>query len=459
MHNSTTTVAAVSTPPGKGGVALIRISGCDAFAVADRVFYPKNGRPLSEHMPNMQTYGDIFFDGEPIDDGMATRFAAPHSYTGEDTVEITCHGGVLVTATVLKAVLAAGALLADPGEFTERAFVNGKLTLTDAEGVGQLLDAATVAGLRLSRASARAGLSEKIGDIRRSLVDLMSSIYARIDYPDEDLGEFSDGETAERLKHIRAQVCRLIGTYRTGHAVAEGIRTVICGKPNAGKSSLYNALLGETAAIVTDIAGTTRDTLTARAAVGPVLLHLTDTAGLRETDDPVEKMGVARAREKLAAAELILCVFDLSRPADAEDADLVRYVATLPAKKIAVLNKSDLPVRFHTDGLAENFSAVVTVSAEKGDTEALTDCIRAMFTDGEISLGEDAVVTTARQEATLLRARDFMDTALAAYGAGMAADAASSDLELAIGALSETDGRQVSEDIVADIFSKFCVGK
>ena len=307
MRNLNTTIVAISTPPGKGGVAVIRLSGEDAFAIADRVFLPRFGTtPFSERRARESVFGDVLYDGEKIDDGLAVRFVAPHSFTGEDTVEISCHGGVLVTRSVLEAFLSAGAVLADRGEFTRRAFINGKITLTDAEAIGDLLEAKSLTAVRLASGTSRDKLTRALDDIRYDLISLMSSIYARIDYPDEDLGEFTDNESLTILEGVRAKVEKLLSTYKTGRAIREGVRTVIVGKPNVGKSSLYNAILGEDYAIVTDIEGTTRDVLEHTAPFGKVTLSLLDTAGLRPTDDPVEKIGVSRSKERMEEAELLL---------------------------------------------------------------------------------------------------------------------------------------------------------
>jgi tRNA modification GTPase len=244
MNNLTQVIAAVSTPPGKGGVAIIRMSGYGAFEIAERVFHPISGKSFSEAKARMQVYGHIVSEGEIVDDVLATRFPAQNSYTGEDTVEIGCHGGILVTRCVLEALLRAGARLAEAGEFTRRAFINGRLSLTEAEAISDLLEAQSTEQLKLSGSKARRRLGERISSIRQSLVGLMSSVYARIDYPDEDLGDFTDGELRVSLYNIKEDCESLLASYRTGRAISEGVKTVICGKPNVGKSSLYNLLLG-----------------------------------------------------------------------------------------------------------------------------------------------------------------------------------------------------------------------
>ena len=462
MNNLTQVIAAVSTPPGKGGVAIIRMSGEGAFRIADKVFFPLNKKAFSECEARKQIYGHIIESGEKIDDVLATRFPAPHSYTGEDTVEIACHGGILVTATVLEVLLSAGAVHATAGEFTRRAFINGRMGLTEAEAIADLLEAKSREQIRLSSDTARTKLAGKIAHIRASLVDLMSSIYARIDYPDEDLGDFTDSEVLSRLYIIKEACNGLLATYNTGKAVSEGIKTVICGKPNVGKSSFYNLLAGEDAAIVTDIEGTTRDVLTMTVPLGKIMLKIADTAGIRHTDkiDKVEEIGIEKSRQMIEKSELLFAIFDNSRIFDEEDRLLLEEIKASFAPKIAIINKSDLESKFDKAMLCDGFDYVIELSAKEerglGELSAITD---KLFTDEKIVIGEDAVISSARQHAALKRCLDFVSAAAESLDLGFSQDAASSDIERALGAISELDGRAVSEEIVSDIFSKFCVGK
>ncbi|MBR5011922.1 MAG: tRNA uridine-5-carboxymethylaminomethyl(34) synthesis GTPase MnmE [Clostridia bacterium] len=336
------TIAAISTPRGKGGVALIRISGEEAVTVAGRCFSPKCNKNIHELTPRTAYFGDIIADGAPIDDGMLTVFRAPFSYTGEDMVEISCHGGILVTSRVLEAVFKAGAHPAGAGEFTRRAFVNGKLSLTKAEAVGEILEAKSDTQLKVAAAKRRGTLSRKLEEAASTLTTLVADVYARIDYPDEDLSEIGDDEFAQRANEVCNTLSSLKNTYRAGSAIFEGVNTVICGAPNRGKSSLYNAIAGEDAAIVTEIAGTTRDVLERDLPLGKVMLHLCDTAGIHDTTDTVEQIGVVRARERLSSAELIIAVFDGSKELGNEDKELIASLESEGAPKIAVLNKCDL---------------------------------------------------------------------------------------------------------------------
>jgi tRNA modification GTPase len=336
------TIAALATPPGKGGVALLRISGKDAFSVADRIFRPMGGKGASECPPRRAVWGDILYEGEPIDDGILTLFPAPHSYTGEDTAEISCHGGVLLAQKVLEAALLGGARMAEAGEFTRRALISGRISLSDAEAIGGLWDAKSDGELRLYRRQSRDRLSRALEELYSGLLALVGSMAAVIDYPDEDLAELSPAEVEAGVLGVLAKAERLISTYSTGHAVSEGIATVLCGRANVGKSSLYNALLGQDAAIVTEYEGTTRDVLSASASLGRVRLRLKDTAGIRETDDPVEKIGVRRSREAVEEAEWILAIFDASRPLSEEDVALAHSLRSARGLKVAVFNKTDL---------------------------------------------------------------------------------------------------------------------
>jgi tRNA modification GTPase len=365
---------------------------------------------------------------------------------------------------VLEAFLKKGARAAEAGEFTKRAFINGRLSLTEAEAIGNLLEAESREQVKLASAPSRKKLGEAIGDIRIDLVSLMSSIYARIDYPDEDLGDYTDGEVREKLLETRKKATRLKDTYKTGKAVREGISTVIVGKPNVGKSSLYNALIGEDRAIVTDIAGTTRDMLSESIPLGRVMLRLSDTAGIRDRKmvDLVESIGIERSEKALAESELIFTIFDLSREFDEEDEKLIEAVSNARGAKIAILNKTDLPKKFDETKLGNIFLHKVTISAKcegVGVGESISDIVNSLFTDEKILIGDGAVISSARQNASLARAIEAMDVALANLDAGFPQDLVSGDIEIALEAISELDGRSVSEEIVADIFSKFCVGK
>lgn len=459
MYKTDTTVAAISTPPGKGGVALIRMSGRDAIEIASRCFVLRSKTPLSELKSRHAAYGDVIFEGAPIDDAIITIFRAPHSYTGEDTVEICCHGGILLTETVLSALFAAGAVQAEAGEFTRRAMLCGRLSLTDAEAIGNLLEAKSRASIRLSSAVARTRLTRELDGLRQSLLDLISSLYAKIDYPEEDLSDMTGEQILSSLAEMLVRADALLSTYRTGRAVAEGIPTVLCGAPNVGKSALYNALCGEDLAIVTEHAGTTRDVLSSTVPLGRVMLRLYDTAGLRDALDPVERIGVDRSRTKMEEAELLLAVFDASRPLSDEEKALLAELNQSAGCVVILLNKSDLG-SFPVPAEFADFSNILPISAKTGaGLDALTALIERLFTDESIRLGEDAVIASARQYAALSRAREALSRAQEAFRMGLYADIASSELEVALSAFAELDGRTVSDEIISEIFRRFCVGK
>ena len=456
MSELTSTIAAISTPPGKGGVAIIRLSGPEAFRIARHVFRPR-GKRQPEEAPRTAIYGDFIEGGTVVDDGLATAFPAPGSYTGEDTVELSCHGGVLITRTILEALFVSGAVPAAPGEFTRRAYLSGRLGLTEAEAIATLLDAKSRAQVRLS--ASRSLLSERIAALYRELLTLVSAEEALIDFPEEDLSEIPEEEFRGRISALSSEISGLCRSYRTGRAVTEGVATAIVGRPNVGKSSLYNLLLGEEAAIVSEVEGTTRDVLERTIPLGRVLLRLSDTAGIRESYDPIEKIGVERARAVMERANLVLAVFDASEPLTEDDRTLILELDAVSAPKIAILNKTDLPERIEREALAAHFPTALSLSAKGGSAEPLVGAIDALFTDGELVIGEDAIVSSARQYAALSRAREAIERARRAMEDTLPTDMVLFELTEALSALGEVDGRTVSEAVVDEIFHHFCVGK
>ena len=457
------TIAAISTPSGKGGVAIIRISGDMAQDIIRKIFFPK-GKKSPTDAPRMAIYGDIRYGDDYIDDGIAIYYKAPFSYTGEDIIEISCHGGTLVTKRVLEAAFMAGATPAGPGEFTERAFINGRLSLTEAEAISDLLEAKSYEQIKLSSLPMREKLKDAVADIRYELVSLLSSVFARIDYPDEDLGDFTDEQTEEKLITVKDRITSLLRTYPTGKAIRDGVYTVIAGKCNVGKSTVYNAILGEDAAIVTDIEGTTRDVLYSTVATGKVLLRLADTAGVRseERADTVEKIGIERSLKAIGEAELVIAVFDGSRTLDADDERLIEIMKDCGATKIALINKSDLEIKLDENKISCVFDKVLKTSAKLNATETasvISGAVDSLFTDDAITTADTAIVSSARHNASLSRALEYVEAAISAIRSGVYADASASEIERALGAISEVDGREVSEAVITDIFSKFCVGK
>lgn len=470
--NTFDTIAAVSTPFGKGGIAVIRVSGNRAIDICSEIFVPHSAKykALRDCPSRYSVYGDIMSCPESqnaerytLDSGLAVVFRAPNSFTGEDTVEISCHGGVLVTQNVLCATFLAGARPASAGEFTRRAFINGKMGLSAAEALGSLLDAKTQEQLALSRSGMNGTLEKKADEIYSDLRNILSSIYANIDYPEEDLAEMSRDEILAAVRSVSDKAKKLSATYRTGRAISEGVRTVICGRTNVGKSSLYNLLIGREAAIVTDIEGTTRDLLSENTSLGKVTLRLCDTAGLREGDsiDRVEQIGIERANREIESAELVFAVFDGSRPTDNDDRKLAEKLKNHTA--IAVINKSDLPQLADEDFINESFEYTVHISANSTNSEQekdkLKNIVESMFIDSSLDTRIDAVVVNARQYAATVGAAEAADRAVEAIANGVPLDACCIDVELAMSNIGMLDGREVEQDIVNTIFSRFCVGK
>ncbi len=463
------TIAAISTPAGKGGVSMIRISGKDALSIAGKIFYPASGRSLSSYPQSRAVYGKIFSyedhdsPAKIIDDGIATVFYAPHSFSGEDTVEISCHGGILITRNVLEAIFSAGAIPAGPGEFTKRAFINGKIALSQAQAVIDTINAENEEQLSLARSHLDGKLSDELTDIAGILTRVLSQCYVLCDYPDEDLSEIGNEEMACILQNCNERLTRLLATYKQGHAVAKGIQTVIVGRPNVGKSSLLNSLLGYDRAIVTDIPGTTRDTVEENMYVGKIMLRLCDTAGIRkrEDSDSVEYIGIGRSIDKLKNAELVIAVFDSSQCLQTEDKDIIEILKNVTSPKIAVLNKSDLNAKTGPSQLDyADFCLIESVCASNGSgVEKLKSDIENLFYSAKIDYSLTPVLSDAWQKASVENALECIARASNALINGTPADIAGLDIERAVAFISESDGKKVSDEIVRGIFASFCVGK
>lgn len=464
MIDAGRTVAAISTPHGRGGVAMIRISGDGTAEVLRRVFVPA-GHTRPEESPRTAVFGKITCGADVIDTGIATYYAAPRSFTGECMAEVTCHGGVLVTKRVLEAVFAAGAAPAGAGEFTRRAFLSGKLTLSEAEGIGLLLDADTDSAMRLASAGARGVLSERLGAIGDGISETLSSLFAVIDYPDEDIDEMGVAEICASLREAAEECRTLAATFRLGRAVTEGIPTVIVGAPNAGKSTLYNALAGEERAIVTDVAGTTRDVLEDRIDIGGAVLRLWDTAGIRDSGDKVEAIGIERALGRLGEAELVLAVYDGTKHVGSAERRIMDEIHTRAAGAavIAIVSKADAGMVLGEDEMSllrERHGDVCAVAAATGEgIDSLRELILTKFGAGEIDMTHDAVIWDASRKAELDLAASLLSEAAEALASGEPEDAVCTTVELALAAIRRTDGRGVSEEVVSGIFSRFCVGK
>ena len=455
------TIAAISTPPGPGAIGILRLSGPRAIEVAQASFRPLNKVPLSQHRPHELVYGDLLDrDGQPIDRVLCTFSRGPVSYTGEDTAEFQCHGSPMVLSLGLEALFSRGARQARAGESTRRAFLNGKLDLAQAEAVGDLLEARSREGARHAAGQLTGALSRRIGGVYSALVDVMAHFHAVLDYPDEDIDPFRMEELSHQLSQQESALRALAGSYRRGQYIRDGVPCAIVGRPNAGKSSLLNALVGFDRAIVTNIPGTTRDTVEERAELGGVTLRLIDTAGLRDSDDPIEQLGVERSRAAMDEAALVLLVVDGTEKPTQEDADLVRTIAEAGKPFILVRSKRDLAGE-HADELEalSQGAPTVSLSARTGEgLEELGQAVAALFPQGsEDKAGE--LITNARQAEAAGRALNCVVRANQALSDGVTPDALLTDVEEALEALGELTGQSVREDVTDRIFSKFCVGK
>lgn len=449
-------IAAIATGRVPCAIGILRLSGPGCAEAAGRVFTLRGGMPLAQ-APNRKLMLGTLRDrqGRVIDEALAVYTRAPHSYTGEDTVELQCHGSPAMLAAGLEALLAAGARQALPGEFTKRAFLNGQLDLTQAEAVIDLIDAETAEAAANAAGQLGGALLRRIDPVYNDLRDLCSHFHAVLDYPDEDIEDFGRDELAQTLRRAAEAVSALLSTYERGKILRQGVRTVLLGRPNAGKSSLFNALAGFDRVIVTEIAGTTRDTVEEPVKVGGVLLRLTDTAGIREAGDRIEAMGVERSKRAAREAQLAIFVCDGSRPLDAEDERAMQAALDAP-EHIAVINKSDLPLCISPKELP--FDTVLTLSAATGEgLDALTREIARRFAADTRCDG--SLLTNPRQFGALSRAQDALARAEQALLAGVTPDAVLTDVELAMQALGEITGRTVREDITNRIFERFCVGK
>lgn len=449
------TIAAIATPAGDGAIGVIRISGEDAVTVADRVFTAFSGKKLCEMEPYNAAYGIISENGNRLDDAVALVFLAPHSYTGENTVEISVHGGRLMLRSVLRLILKNGAFLAEPGEFTKRAFLNGKFDLTKAESVMGLISAGSESELRLSRAAHSGKVAKRISVIEQGLVALDASIAAFSDYPDEDIEGLDTQNFLRMLSESETELQKMLSEYDAGKVLREGVVTAIIGRPNVGKSTLMNMLSGEERSIVTEVAGTTRDVVEETVTVGDITLRLADTAGIHETDDAVESIGVKLARDRIETSQLILAVFDCTSPLSREDYSLLESVKG--KNTVVVLNKNDLADEINDSDL-EGFR-VVKISAKHGTGyQQLSDTIADAAGTSNIS-PDSAVLLGERQRACAERALDGIKAAIQAIKDGFTIDAVGVCVDDALSALLELTGKRVTNEVTDEIFRRFCVGK
>lgn len=452
-----TTIAAISTAKATAGISVIRISGDEAIPIAGRVFAAYSDKKLNEMKGYTCALGAAYADGEKLDEVIATVFRAPHSYTGENVVELSCHGGLYVTNRVLRAVYDAGAEPAQPGEFTKRAFLNGKLDLVEAEAVMDIIAARSRGAVRAALSVKDGALSKRIDAVKTALLTKAAHLSAWADYPEEDIPEVEDSELCAALNHALEELSAILKSYDNGRLLRDGIDTAIVGKPNVGKSTLMNLLAGYDKSIVTEVAGTTRDVVEESVNLDDLILNLSDTAGIHDTNDVVEKIGVDKAKDRLNAASLILCVFDGSKSLTDEDRALIGEIGDATA--IAILNKSDLPQQIDTEEISRHFKTVIPTSAKHSEGVAeLIAAIKQICAIEDFSSSE-ALVYNERQRNLTKKAFDSAREALTALEIGMTFDAVTVSIEEAVAYLCELTGERVSDEVVDRVFHNFCVGK
>lgn len=457
MNTNTNTIAAISTANGPGGIGVIRISGENAFIIGDKVFKNINGKKISEINGYTAAYGNVYDNNEKIDEAVVTVFKAPHSYTGENVLEISCHGGMYVTKQVLRAVINAGAEPAQAGEFTQRAFLNGKMDLSEAEAVMDIISAKGKTEARAALACREGKISKEIFKINDILVTSAAHLSAWADYPEEDIPQVDSDNLKKNLTKAKELVENLLKNYDAGMVLKKGVDTIIVGKPNVGKSTLMNQLTGYEKSIVTNIPGTTRDIIEETVVLGDVTLNLSDTAGLRDTDNIVEQIGVEKARQKIETSGLVLAVFDATQELINEDVNLLKTISDLPS--IAIINKTDKETVLDVDFIKSQVKNVVFISAKNG--EGISELIKSVEKITGTADFDPSVATlaTERQRDCAVKALDAINEAIYSLEIGFTLDATTVSLEDAIQSILEITGERASEVIVHNVFSKFCVGK
>jgi tRNA modification GTPase len=453
------TIGAISTSIGEGGIAIVRISGDKAKDVVDKIFQAKNGKSIKDMKSYTMKYGYIIDENNNhIDEVIVSFMKGPRSFTAEDTIEINCHGGVVATNKVLEQVIKQGVRLAEPGEFTKRAFLNGRIDLSQAEAVIDIINAKTDLSMKSALMQSEGAISKEIQELRGKLLSTIAHIEATVDYPEDDLEEVTAEMAIKDLEIIKKEIKEFIETAEEGKILREGLSTVIVGKPNVGKSSLLNALTKENRAIVTDIPGTTRDVIEEYINISGIPIKIIDTAGIRETDDVVEKIGVERSRAKINDADLIILILDSSNDLSEEDKEIINHISN--KKYMILLNKSDLNSKI-TQGNLENINCknIYSISAKTGEgIDKVRTAIKDMFFKGEISTN-NIIITNTRHKEALLRAYECVESAIDTLNHTFAIDLASIDIRNAWTSLGEITGDSLEENIIDKIFKDFCLGK
>ncbi len=457
------TIAAISTPYGTGGVGIVRISGPGAFGTAARIF--KGRRDIKEIKSHTVSHGKIVdpADDRIIDDVLLTKMDGPHTFTGEDVIEINCHGGIVVLKNVLSLVLRQGVRAAGPGEFTRRAFINGRMDLAQAEAVIDLINAKTDEGSRAAAAQLEGRLSERIASARKSLIQLIARIEAVVEYPEHDIEDITGDIVYEGVLKIRDELQDISEGFERGRLLREGITAAIIGKPNAGKSSLLNVLAGSSRAIVTDIPGTTRDIIEEYINIKGIPVRFLDTAGIRQTQDPVESIGVERARGAALSADLVIIVLDGQTGLLPEDLDIIRETAE--KKRIVLINKTDVADEERVQTMKKRLResgdppVVVTSMVEGTGVDELAETIERLFVSGDIGLNNEVIITNVRHKQLIDEAISSLEEAEAAHTGGLPLDFATIDIKQSAEFLGQITGESVTEEVVNEIFSQFCIGK
>lgn len=454
------TIAAISTAQGVGGIGVIRISGSDSVKIADRIFVPfvgEKGKCLQNLGGYRAKYGTILHEDELIDDVVVLVFRAPHSYTGEDVVEISCHGGLYITKRVLRAVLEAGAMLAEPGEFTKRAFLNGKMDLSQAEAVMDLISAKSRRANQIAFGMREGKSSKKIAQIKEELLEISAGLSVWADYPEEDIPQVDENVLEDNIRKICEKLHGMIDNYDTFKSIKEGVKTAIVGRPNVGKSTLMNYLSDSQKSIVTDIPGTTRDAIEETVMIGDIPVLLIDTAGIRETSDKVEKIGVEKAKKHISESEITLFMIDASSPLCEDDGELLKSLDA--SKTVILLNKCDLGVQIDARDLSTFKNKIVELSALKGQgIEKLKEIIENIVGLSTFD-PSDAVISNERQLMALKKATEILEDIINQLNLGITLDAVTVLMQDALSIFMEFTGENVSEAVVNKVFSKFCVGK
>lgn len=452
------TIAAISTPRGEGGIGIVRLSGKESLSILCEIFKPKSRRNVSELKSYTITYGHIY-DGEKlVDEVLVSVMKGPHTYTREDIVEINCHGGYIITEKVLELVLKKGAKLAEPGEFTRRAFLNGRLDLTQAESVIDIIHGKTEKSITLSLNQLRGDLKEQITVLKKLLLDVAAHVNVVLDYPEEGIDEPLPANLRGNLETVIAETSKLIASYDKGKMIKEGVKTAIVGKPNVGKSSLLNSVLREERAIVTRIAGTTRDTIEEIVNIKGIPLVMIDTAGIRETDDEVENIGVQKSKSLIKNTDLVLFVLDASRELDPEDIEIYNTIES--DKVIGILNKIDIERKINIEQFTKVKKWIEISALEKIGIEDLEDEIYEYVVSGQVEdSSEKLVITNVRHKSALEKTKKSVENILETIDMGYPMDLIAVDLNEALDSLSEVTGEISNEDLLDHIFSNFCVGK